>query len=209
MVVAMKITEHWALHSDRCLKPAHGLNAPLVIMQVAELACRPTMSWLCRFSSRFTASNFSSAVPHVWTVSATRDAARGVQPCVLARELMATGPPVASVPTLDASSCDEPRKGVVDRRPGTHRFRGCPKKPVALYVLFTIETSLPRDLPHSATCCVLHEGPMAGSDSMQRVVILPLVASLAFFIAFSSCKADAAPNRISTCARSSPILYTS
>src|SRR5215212_6639383 len=64
---------------------------------------------------------------------------------------------------LDALSCDEPRKGVVDRRPGTHRFRGRPKKPVALYVLFTIETSLPRDLPNSATCCVLHEVPMAGS----------------------------------------------
>src|SRR5829696_4748370 len=106
--------------------------------------------------------------------------------CSGSRALMATGPPVASVPTLDALSCDEPRKGVVDRRPGTHWFRGCPKKPVALYVLFTIETSLPRDLPHSATCCVLHEGPLAGSDSMQRVVILPLVASLAFFIAFSS-----------------------
>src|SRR5215208_806139 len=77
MVVAMKITEHWALHSDRCLKPAHGLNAPLVIMQVAELACRPTME-----------------CSHVfWLASAHGH-----------------GPPVASVPTLDALSCDEPRK---------------------------------------------------------------------------------------------------
>src|SRR5215204_3797542 len=66
-----------------------------------------------------------------------------------------------------------------------------------------------RGISHTQPHVVLHEGPLAGSDSMQRVVILPLVASLAFFIAFSSCKADAAPNRISTCARYSPILYTS
>ena len=54
-----------------------------------------------------------------------------------------------------------------------------------LYVLFTITTALPRDFPHSATSRVLHGVSAAGSDSMQRVVILPLVASLAFFIALS------------------------
>jgi hypothetical protein len=101
--------------------------------------------------------------------------------CSGSRALMATGPSRGLGSDLDALSCDEPGEGVV----GTHRFGGFPKKPVALYVLFTIETSLPRDLPHSATCCVLHEVPMAGSDSMQRVVMLPLDTSLAVFIALS------------------------
>src|SRR4051795_6743332 len=36
--------------------------------------------------------------------------------------------------------------------------------------------------PHPACCMEFH---LAGSDSMQRVVTLPLVASLAFFIALS------------------------
>ena len=117
--------------------------------------------------------------------------------------------PVASVPTLDASSCDEPRKGVVDRRPGTHRFAGVRRNPSHFTFYLPLRPrcrGISHTQPHVA--CFMKVQWQA-LDSMQRVVILPLVASLAFFIAFSSCKADAAPNRISTCARSSPILYTS
>src|SRR4051794_27653985 len=94
MALEMQIIEHWALHSDQCLKPAHGLTAPLVIMQVAELACRATMSWLCRISPRLTALKICRQCLMCGRPGDETgcDAARGVQSCVLARAARRQGP---------------------------------------------------------------------------------------------------------------------
>jgi hypothetical protein len=103
--------------------------------------------------------------------------------------------PCRSVPRGQRRRCRRTRAGAL--RPSARcllarRWRGglyrhCTRShtgfPIAFYVLFTITASLPRVFPHSATCRVLHGVSSAGSDSMQRVLILPLVASLAFFVA--------------------------